>query len=360
MARCPTTHAGRSSLARWLILSLFAIIVSAPVAHAGSKKAAPAEQPAEQAAPPAEQPAAAAKPEAEGAAEAEPAQAQPKKALVVVALSRLTKFDMAAGTYIAEFQLLVKCDEAPCTPQPIAANGKFTSVETQELDPLIKLFTVKAELYAEIDLSEFPFDRHTLPLSIEDKNEAYEFDYSPEFADTVLKTLGTASFIDPDVKLPGWTVGKTLEPRIVKRKIGNFEEERLSFEVAIKRPLLASFFKTLLPVFFMIFVAGFMLLIKPKGAAGRLAAASGGLMTVVMFHLAATSSLPPLGYLTRMDKFMIATYIVYLVNIAFAVGILRFDEAKQEKRAELAYLIAGGAIPGLAVLAWLTVFLKVA
>jgi hypothetical protein len=334
-----------------MVLCLFGLLLGASRARADGKAAAE---------PPAADKADADKP-AEGAADAAPAQAAgPRHALVVVALSRLNKFELANGTYNAEFELLIKCEEAPCNPAPVAANGKFVSVETQQIDPLVKLFSVKAELFAEIDLSEFPFDQHVLPLSIQDKNEAYEYTYSTEFADEVLKELGAKSFVDPDVKLAGWSVGGTLEPRVVKRSVGKFEEEQLQFEVTIKRPLLASFFKTLVPVFFMIFVAGFMLLIKPKGATGRLAAATGGLMTVVMFHLAATSSLPPLGYLTRMDKFMIATYLVYLVNILFAVGIVRFDEAKQEKRAELAYLIAGGAVPGVALVAWLTVFLRIA
>lgn len=83
-------------------------------------------------------------------------------------------------------------------------------------------------------------------------------------------------------------------------------------------------------------------------------------MTVVMFHLSATSSLPPLGYLTRMDKFMISTYFVYLVNTAFAVAMVRLDEKKQERAAELAYFVAGGVVPGLALLTWITVFLKIA
>ncbi|HEY8073182.1 MAG TPA: hypothetical protein VIF62_03715, partial [Labilithrix sp.] len=112
--------------------------------------------------------------------------------------------------------------------------------------------------------------------------------------------------------------------------------------------------------FFMVFVAGFTLLLKPKSASGRLTAATGALMTVVMFHLSATSSLPPLGYLTRLDKFMIATYIVYLINILFAVTIVRLDEKKNEKLSELAYLVAGGVVPGVALLAWVTVFMKVA
>src|SRR6185369_9119370 len=103
-------------------------------------------------------------------------------------------------------------------------------------------------------------------------------------------------------------------------------DEQLVFDIAISRPTLASLFKSLVPVFFMVFVAGFTLLLKPKSAPGRLSASTAGLMSVVMFHVSATSSLPPLGYLTLMDKFMIATYLVYIVNIAFNVAMVRFEE----------------------------------
>ena len=41
---------------------------------------------------------------------------------------------------------------------------------------------------------------------------------------------------------------------------------------------------------------------------------------------------------------MIATYLVYLINIMFAVAIVRFDEKKNERRAELAYLMCPNAL----------------
>jgi uncharacterized membrane protein len=123
--------------------------------------------------------------------------------------------------------------------------------------------------------------------------------------------------------------------------------------------VLAAFFKSLLPVFFMVFVALFTLLLKPKSATGRLSTATGGLMSVVMFHISSTSSLPPLGYLTRMDKFMIATYAIYMVNIAFTVAMVRFDEKKRERAADFAYLVSAGLVPGLALLLWVLVFARV-
>ena len=197
-------------------------------------------------------------------------------------------------------------------------------------------------------------------MSVEDKNELVTYHFDPTLNAFYVAAMGVSSTVSPDAKLAGWNVEKDMRAHVVKQKIGASVDEQLVFDIAISRPTMASVFKTLVPVFFMVFVAGFTLLLKPKSAAGRLSAATGGLMTVVMFHLSATSSLPPLGYLTRMDKFMVATYLVYMVNIMFAVAIVRFDEKKDERRADLAYLIAGGLIPGIALLAWVVVFLKVA
>jgi len=77
-----------------------------------------------------------------------------------------------------------------------------------------------------------------------------------------------------------------------------------------------------------------------------------------MFHLSSTSSLPPMGYLTLLDKFMLATYLVYLVNIAFSVAMVRFEEKKKEAWSEVMYLAAAGAVPGIALVAWVAVFMR--
>jgi hypothetical protein len=108
----------------------------------------------------------------------------------------------------------------------------------------------------------------------------------------------------------------------------------------------------------MIFVAAFTLLLRPKSAAGRLSAATAGLMSIVMFQVGQVGSLPPIGYLTRLDKFMIATYLVYLANIAFSVLMVRFEDKKNERMSDLMYRLAAGAVPGLALVVWVTVFFK--
>ena len=354
-----TTHpALRAMRVLVALVALFGLLVAIP-------RSACAQKPPKHAAPkheaPAEPPPAPAPPEPEPAKEKEEAEPEGQSMALVVFLEKITKFELGPGIYNGEYYLVFHCEKEPCKPDPHPTNGKFASREQEKSgDPLVKIFKVKAELEAVIDLSEFPFDTHVLPLSVEDKNEAVTYHFDPVLNGAYLQAMGLSSTVNPEAKLAGWTLDKNMRAHVVKQKIGAMVDEQLVFDIAISRPTLSSLVKTLVPVFFMVFVAGFTLLLKPKSAAGRLTAATGGLMTVVMFHISATSSLPPLGYLTRMDKFMVATYLVYLVNIMFAVAIVRFDEKKNDRKAELAYLIAGGAIPGIALLSWVLVFLKVA
>ena len=123
-------------------------------------------------------------------------------------------------------------------------------------------------------------------------------------------------------------------------------------------PAIASFAKGLIPILILLLVAGFQLLLKPKGAAGRLAASTATLSAAVMFHVGQLVSLPSVGYLTRLDKFMLATYFVLVLHIAFNVAMVRSDEAKNEARTHLLYLISAGLVPGLALISWVLVFSK--
>jgi hypothetical protein len=328
-----------------LLVVVLATLSLARVASAEGKHPKPHD------APPAHEAPAAAASEA-GADDAKPEHHGPSTIHVSLDLEKLAKFELGPGSYNAEFMLTLRCDHEPCAPDFDVTNGKITGKEKIIDDKLEKAFRVKAELEAVVDLSEFPFDRHLLYVGLADKGDPLNVKYVADDKD---------SGIDPAIKLAGWAIEPKLASAVMTHKLdAHHEVQEAQFGIAIGRPRVAAVFKTLVPVCFMIFVAGFTLLLKPKSAGGRLSAATGGLMTVVMFHISSTSSLPPLGYLTRMDKFMIATYLVYLVNIALAVAIVRFDEKKNEKLAELAYLVAGGVVPGLALVAWLTVFLKVA
>lgn len=280
---------------------------------------------------------------------AAPVAAGPVTMKLALVLEKIAKLELGPGTFNAEFYLSVTCSHEPCKPDFTVTNGKITNKELVVDEKLHKEWRVRAELEAFIDLAEFPFDNHVLYVSFADKGDpfgvVYEIDKSK-------------SEIDSNVKLAGWSLGKALETHVEAHDIAGQKAHEATFALEIERPRVSATFKSLVPVFFMVFVAGFTLILKPKSAAGRLSTATGGLMSAVMFHLSSTSSLPPMGYLTRMDKFMLATYVVYLVNIALSVGMVRFEEKKREKWSELCYLVAGGAVPGVALVAWVVVFTR--
>lgn len=300
-------------------------------------------------------PAAAAPKTDDGADEPMPTHHEPVKMKIGIAVTSMEKLDLAVGTFNAEFTISVHCDREPCKPNIDVLNGKLTGKpEKLHDEKLFKKYKMKAELSGLIDLSEYPFDSHQLPIVIYDSSDAeqitYEIDADPAH---------THIMEGPHhLKLPGWELVKW-EADIEVEDEGDGEKmSMVYFNVDIKRPALAAFAKGLIPILIMLLVAGFQLLLRPKGAAGRLAGSTVTLSAAVMFHVGQLVSLPSVGYLTRLDKFMLVTYLVILVHIGFNVAIVRADEAKNENRANLFYLVASGVVPGLALIGWLTVFLK--
>jgi hypothetical protein len=336
-----------------IFLMLVAVLTVAFGAAATPKHAAaapPREEVGEnEAAPQAE----AAKPEAAKATaesdDTETIRHEPMTVKVGINVKELNKLDLAQETYTAEFMVSYRCDKAPCNPDPEIINGKISGkIEKLHDEPLYKIFKIKADLTAVIDLKEYPFDNHQLPIVLSDKTSPEDITFIKDDEECGLSAL----------KLPGWTVAGW-DAGAIQEDVGDGRKlSQFVFNIEARRPAMMATFKSIVPVLIMLFVAAFTLLLKPKSAAGRLSAATGGLMSVVMFQVGQVGSLPPTGYLTLLDKFMIATYLVYLLNILCTVAMVRFEEKKNERMSELAYLVAAGAVPGLALVVWLSVFFR--
>ena len=118
----------------------------------------------------------------------------PVKMHVGVELTNLSKFEIGPGTYIAEFYLRIRCDSEPCKPDPDVVNGKITGKEKLIDDKLVKELKVKAELSGLVDLTQFPFDEHILPIQIIDKANPTGIVYELDREETK---------IDEDIKLAG-------------------------------------------------------------------------------------------------------------------------------------------------------------
>lgn len=115
-------------------------------------------------------------------------------------------------------------------------------------------------------------------------------------------------------------------------------------------------FAAYVPVLLLLFVTGFSLVLRPRNAAGRLTVATGGLVSLVMVHAVQAVSQPAHAGLTRFDAFMVATYLACVANVAFSVLMARFEDDENRRMADLMYLVAAGAVPGLLLVASTAVF----
>jgi hypothetical protein len=74
-------------------------------------------------------------------------------------------------------------------------------------------------------------------------------------------------------------------------------------------------------------------LIKPTDAKDRIGLTSGTLASAIFYHMTLTSSIPPVGYLTYADRFMILQYIFITASLGVAIGLflLQSDNHNEER-----------------------------
>jgi hypothetical protein len=164
--------------------------------------------------------------------------------------------------------------------------------------------------------------------------------------------------VDQDVVLVGWELAGW-NARAATHHYAPYNEDysRYAFAVNIRRLLVASVTKIFPPILFIVIVGLLALLIEERDKLWtRIGINTSALLACVIFHLNVTSSIPPLGYLTFADKFLIATYVVLVLNLCSTVLMMvhaKRDDARLEKKIYRASLYG---IPALAVVLYAALF----
>ena len=105
------------------------------------------------------------------------------------------------------------------------------------------------------------------------------------------------------------------------------------FDVHIGRIAFNSFLKTFLPVLFLMLIVMSSFVMNPHQITTRLAAISSALVASAMFHISIANQIPPVGYLTFADKFMVTTYFVLLICFFTSLYVFVLQGRKEEERA---------------------------
>lgn len=260
-------------------------------------------------------------------APAEPA--GPARVQVGVYLLSVGKLDISAGSYYMDFHLIFHCDR-PCQPGNFEImNGRGYTVEKQEDEPAYKVFRVRGELTTNMNLRSFPFDRHRLQIMLEDKllpDGALQ--YVPDAQRTGLHG---------DLVLAGWRIDPAQARgavRSVPYVVFGQSYSRYTFGVTLERPLLSAFLKGLLPALLIVLSGLLAMFMGPDKIAPRLTVLTSALIASVLFHINQTSAIPPVGYMTFCDRFMLINYLVLLCCLGASILLVNLVDAKQEGRAQ--------------------------
>lgn len=232
----------------------------------------------------------------------------------------ISQFSTATGSYVVDLYLTMECDKE-CGPRNFEfMNGRATAIEILDDDPNYKSWRIQASLFTDPDVRSYPFDQHHLKILFEDKNRS--LDHLVYVSDPGLNG------VDPQVIIAGWQL-VSWDSKVVEHVYPTFDAvySCYEFDVVIERGALSSIFKSILPALFIVLGGFLSLLLGPDKALQRLGINTGALIGGIMFHVNLTSQLPPVGYLTLADKFMIVNYIGLVGTLAATVVLLMWTTA---------------------------------
>jgi hypothetical protein len=248
---------------------------------------------------------------------------------VGVYILSLGNLDTTTGQYTIDFFLNFTCETAPCDPTHFDIMNATSKVEpddqTDSADRGNKFYyRIRTSLQTDLDLRKFPFDDHELIIEFEDTNKAdNKYVYVVDQAITG---------IDPNVYVAGWDLEPYIEGTTRSHEYVVYSESysRARFAVRISHPWFSSFMKGLFAAIVIVGVGMLSFLMNPAEAQDRIALTSGTLASAIFYHMTLTSSIPPVGYLTYADRFMILQYV--FITASLAVSVTLFMLLSAEKR----------------------------
>lgn len=208
-----------------------------------------------------------------------------------------------------------------------------------------QVLRVQGRFSQKLPLNDYPFDRQTLTVEVEDAGLG--------LSNLVYDAVEVK--VNPDLMLPGFKIGTATFKALAHRYPTDFGDtrnpepaySRLVLSLPMTRPALAYSVKLLLPIFCVIFCASLMLLFNPRHVDSRVGIGITALLTIVALQITLNADLPDVDYLVLMDKVYLGAYLFVIAGLAVVVyGTRRQEEGKgqQESRFErrlLGILLAG-------------------
>lgn len=238
------------------------------------------------------------------------------KVKVGVHLLDVTEINIKKGTHSFDFYLSLWPENPKYKAHLELMNGITKRWEHADVSPSFRIARVKGEFSGIVDFRKYPFMNHSLLFTLEDKmltEDKFRF-----IADQ------TKLYIDPGLDVPGWNVlGVEAETVIHKYPLFSEDFHQYRFKLNMSKSALASIVDDLLPLLLLVLAGFFSLWIAPTRLGEKNFIIMGVLLGTILRHMASKSNLPPLGYLTYLDKFVVINYISFVIILAINIGSFR-------------------------------------
>lgn len=279
-----------------------------------------------------------------------PARAAPEKVTVGIYVNDIQEIDLRSHNYRMDFYMWFRWRDPELKPYETAEfMNAFMPVDHVRAElydapqkmPDGSLYMVirnQGQFSVKFPLQRFPFDRQVLRVDIEDSlSPAADLEYVAD--DT--EGPGRAVILNSGITLPGFRIGAPELKVSVYPYPMNFGDisakapesyARVTLQVPVTRPWLATGIKIFLPVALIIFCTALVLFVHPSYIEGRLGVVITALLTLVALQLATGGDLPDVDYLLLTHKIYLLSYIFVIATL---VQIVRMSDTVQRDQYDI-------------------------
>jgi hypothetical protein len=197
------------------------------------------------------------------------------------------------------------------------------------------------------DLSDFPFDHQELYFSLISNNEVGDVKIV-----TSPRQLGMAEHLT----VTNWEIQQD-GSRSSEYYVAPIDRTISRLDVIFQAQRLSGFYTwhLLVPLFLVVMMTWTVFWIPRDFVPPRVGLVATSMLTLIAYRFAISSHLPPIAYLTRLDKFMVASSILVFGALAAAISVTYFEgrgNTTLAARLDIAFRV-------LAPLLFLVVFIRV-
>ena len=238
------------------------------------------------------------------------------------------KVDLAESTFRIDFYLVIEADLRDIwigeVQQFEFANGEPTIrvIEENINEWNAELaYRVTGDFVTQFDLGSYPFDSHSIEVVL---------DFM--FANNEI-IIEADSIPNPEMIIVGWD----LEGIETRQSIHSYAEEdetsRFIMDIKIRRPLLSTILKNVMPITVISAIALLTFLISADNPSQRIGIGVSTLLSSTAFHLSLLGGIPPIGEFTIADGIMLSVYLIHFYSLLISVYLMRLKEREEPERA---------------------------